>query len=483
MVEGTGQLHLFELPPSELVVLELNDDPFDDSPSPRRKNRRSRKDKLAHLPQRRIEFDVLPEEKHCDSCGCEKTKIGEDERRVLQYRPAVLEVEVHILPKYACPCCHQGVVSPPPPERILPRSIAGPGLISEIIVSKFGDHLPLYRQEDRFTRMGLHLSRSTLCDWTAAAADLLKPLYQRMLNRVLQSELIWTDDTPVRMLDPQAEGGSRLARFWVYVGDDQNQYSVYDFTESRKRDGPANFLLNYQGAMHADVYGGYDGIIIDSQGEIVRIACGSHIRRKFVDAKASGPRECAQILEWFRQLYDIEDRAHEFSAEDRRALRQLEALPILFKMKAYLDELKGRALPKSKLGQAVTYARNQWSAFRLYIEDGRRTIDNNISERTLRPQAIGRKNWLFMGHQSAGPRAAVLFTILAGAKRHRLEPWAYLTEVLIHLAGETDNLDALLPDRWAQAHPEHVLNYRLDESRQKRARQKSTRTARRRPPS
>lgn len=481
IVESTGQLHLFELPAIESPFPELEGDPFDDSAPRKKKKRRSRKDKLAHLPHRRIELDVSDEEKRCESCGGEKTKIGEDERCVLQYRPAVLEVEVHVLPKYACPGCHNGVVSPPPPERILPRSIAGPGLISEILVSKFGDHLPLYRLEDRFTRLGLFLPRSTLCDWVGAAADLLKPLYQRMLHRVLASGLIWTDDTPVRMLDPEAEGGSRLVRFWVYVGDDENPYSVYDFTTSRKRDGPASFLANYQGAMHADAYGGYDGIVLGSEGQIVRVACGAHIRRKFVEAKSNAPRESAQMLEWFRQLYDIEDRAREFSAEDRQALRQRESLPILAKMKARLDELSLRVLPKSSLGQAVSYALNQWSAFCQYVEDGRRTIDNNHSERTLRPQAIGRKNWLFLGHETAGPRAAVLFTILASAKRHRIEPWAYVTDVLVKLAAETTDLDALLPDRWAQAHPEHVLTYRLEESRQKRARQKAARTTRRRP--
>lgn len=476
--EADGQRHLFELEPGVLPLVE--DGALEEAPaSPRRKKRRSQKDKLANLPTRIIPLDVPEEDKHCGTCGREKAKIGDDERRVLNYRPAVLEVEVYVLPKYACSCCQEGVVSPPPPERILPRSIAGPGLISEILVSKFGDHLPLYRQEDRFTRLGLYLSRSTLCDWAKAAADLFKPLYDRMVKLVLGSDVIWTDDTSVRLLDSKAEGGSRLARFWTYISDDPVPYSVYDFTKSWKRDGPANFLKDYHGTMHADAYGGYDGIVSGSNGAIVRVACGAHIRRKFEQAKASAPRESAQMLEWFRQLYDIEDRAREFSPEDRCALRRLEALPILFKIKTHLHELKVRALPKSKLGQAVTYAQNQWSAFCLYVEDGRRTIDNNISERTLRPQAIGRKNWLFLGHESAGPRAAVLFTILAGAKRHHLEPWAYVTDVLVKLAAETDDLDALLPDRWAAAHPEQVLHYRLEESRQKRARQKAKRTARR----
>ena len=205
------------------------------------------------------------------------------------------------------------------------------------------------------------------------------------------------------------------------------------------------------------------------------MACWAHARRKFYEARSNAPREANQVLEWIRQLYDIEDRAQEWTAAERLALRQREAVPILDRIETYLDELSQRVLPKSALGKAVTYARNQRAALRQYVSDGRLTIDNNVSERTLRLQAIGRKNWEFLGSAAAGPRAAVLFTILAGAKRHHLEPWAYLRDVLLRLsAGETD-LESLLPDRWAASHPEHVLQYRVDESRRKAARQKGTR--------
>ena len=194
---------------------------------------------------------------------------------------------------------------------------------------------------------------------------------------------------------------------------------------------------------------------------------------------SNAPREANQVLEWIRQLYDIEDRARDFTPVERQVLRQLESVPILDRIEKYLDELSQRILPKSALGKAVTYARNQWAALRQYVSDGRLTIDNNVSERTLRLQAIGRKNWEFLGSAEAGPRAAVLFTILAGAKRHRLEPWAYLRDVLLRLsAGETD-LEPLLPDRWGANHPEHVLQHRLDESRRKATRQRESRQRRR----
>ena len=231
--------------------------------------------------------------------------------------------------------------------------------------------------------------------------------------------------------------------------------------------------------MHADAYGGYDHIYLGSNNSILEVACWAHARRKFFDATLSSPREAHQVLEWVGQLYDIEDRAREMSDQARKSLRKQEAEPVLDRIEAYLAELECRALPKSALGKAVSYAQNQWQALRRYTEDGRLSIDNNVSERTLRHQAIGRKNWLFLGSQQAGPRAAVLFTILAGAKRHRIEPWAYLREILLRLHGDDSRLDEMLPDRWAADHPEMVLTYRLEESRQKAARQRDRRRRRR----
>ena len=484
--EAEGQRHLFGEPegatPETPTGIETTAEP-EVAATPRATGRRAaRQLNLDGLPQKRIEHDVPDAEKVC-GCGRAKVRIGEDESKVLNYHPAVLEVEVHVLPKFVCPCCKDGVTSPPVPPRPLERALPGPGLLSFILVSKFSDHLPLYRQEDILLRHGLHIARSTLCDWVRGAAEVLTPLATRQKQLVLRSPLLWTDDTTVRLLDREAEGGSRLARFWTYIGDDEHPYAVYDFTLSRVRDGPADFLKHYAGYLHADAYSAYDGIYLDSGGRIIEIACGAHLRRKFFDARGNAPADSALMVDRFRQLYDIEDRARELSVAERAALRQAEAVPILTRMKTHLDELTARpVLPKSSLGKAVTYARNQWEAFCRYTTDGRLTIDNNVSERTLRTQAIGRKNWMFLGHEQAGPRAAVLCTIIAGAKRHRLEPWAYLTDVLLHLATEEEpDLDQLLPDRWAAVHPEHVLQHRLDESRQQRSRQQQRRAARRNP--
>jgi transposase len=484
VLEGKGQQHLFDLNPPDVVEASA---PLDSQESRQdiaghtRRYPGQRELDLSRLPHRRHEQDLPDSEKICSGCGRMKDRIGEDVTRILEYVPSKLEVHEHVRPKYACRFCKDGVLSPPPPERPVARGIAGPGLIAQIVVSKFGDHLPLYRQEDIFVRHGLHLSRSTLCDWVSAAAELLEPLYERQRQLTLQSAVLWTDDTPVTVL-VGGEEGSRQGRFWTYVGDDEHPYSVYHFTMSRSRDGPQSFLQTFRGYLHADAYGGYDGVFLGPGSEVVEVACWAHARRRFFDARKSSPREAHQVLDEIGQLYDIEDRARPLSATARWELRNREAIPILDRLDAYLAQLAPRVLPKSALAKAITYARNQWVALRCYTKDGRLTIDNNTSERTLRHQAIGRKNWLFLGSRDAGPRAAVLYTILAGAKRHRIEAWTYVRELLMRLHADDEQLEEMLPDRWAARHPEAVLTYRLEESRNKAAAQRDRRRRRRAQP-
>jgi transposase len=478
LVEAPGQGHLFELADVDAICDPLPEPPGREARTPPQP-RRSRKPDYDRLPQVRIEHDVPEAEKTCSHCGETKARIGADEARVLQFIPARFELHVHVLPKYACSHCRDGVTAPSPPPRPVRGCIAGPGLLSEIIVSKFAQHSTLYRYEDISTRYGLHLSRSTLCDWVGKVADLLGPPYERQRQRVHQAEVLWTDDTPVTVLGGQ-KPGSHTGRFWVYIGPNASPYDVYDFTENRKRDGPALFLQDYAGHLHADAFSGYDGIYTDSGGRIIEVACWAHARRKFFDARSSSPAEASLILEMIRRLYEVEDRARPLDDAARAATRQDQAVPILQRLRVALDRLSSTLLPKSALAKAVTYALNQWDALCRYTEDGRLTIDNNAAERRLRDQAIGRKNWLFLGNQQAGSQAAVIGTVVAGAKRHRLEPWAYLSEVILQLAVDAgpESLERLLPDRWAVANPQHILSHRLEESRQK-AQRRDQRRARR----
>jgi transposase len=477
LIEAPGQGHLFELDTAPSAPLPAVP-PARDRGIPARK-RKLRKPDYDQLPQVRIEHDLPEAEKICSHCGEAKACIGQDEARVLEFIPAHFEMHVHILPKYACSHCRDGVVSPETPPRPVSGCIAGAGLLAQVVVSKFSDHLPLYRFEDISARHGLYLSRSTLCDWVRNVADLLRPLYELEKELVRKGPVIWTDDTPVTVLGGE-KGGSHKGRFWVYIGPAEFPYDVYDFTENRKRDGPAQFLANYAGYLQADAFSGYDGIFTGSDGQVLEVACWAHARRKFFDARLSSPAEASLILEIIRRLYEVEDRARPLDNDGRRAIRQTEATPILGRLREELDRLSTKLLPKSALAQAVTYALNQWQALCRYTQDGRLTIDNNVSERRLRDQAIGRKNWLFLGSDEAGPRAAVLCTIIAGAKRHRLEPWAYLREVILQLSVDAspEFLARLLPDRWASEHPEHVLDHRLEESRQKAQRRDQRRASR-----
>jgi hypothetical protein len=363
-----------------------------------------------------------------------------------------------------------------PEPKLVEGGRYGFGVAAEVLNNKFALHLPLYRQQDLLASAGVEFSRSTLCDLVRVAAERLQPLAEQMRRWVLQSELLWTDDTPVPLI---IDGGTQQARFWTYLGDASHPYDVYDFTTSRKRDGPATFLRGFRGYLHADAYGGYDGVYLDSKGGIIEVACWAHARRKFFDARNAQPREAHQAMSWIQQLYDIEDRALGSDPQTRQTLRLREAVPILNRMEAWLKEQAPRALPKSLLGKAITYAHNQWQALQRYTEDGRLTIDNNPSERRLRAQAIGRKNWLFLGSEQAGPRAAVFYTILSSAKRHDLDTWAYLRDVLERLARGEANLDDLLPDRWKQAHPESVRTYRQHEREAKSAAKRLRRQRRR----
>jgi hypothetical protein len=324
-----------------------------------------------------------------------------------------------------------------------------------VLTSKYCDHLPLYRQEFMLARHGVELSRKTLCGWVLKTADKLGPLVEAMKREALASAVVHTDDTPVRV---QGDGkdGPFTGRFWVYVGDDAHPYTVYDYTPSRKRDGPAEFLGEYKGYLQADAFGGYDGIY--TSGDVVEVACWAHARRKFYDARSTDPNRAHRVLAWIRQLYDVEKDAKKLDAERRRALRQEKSKP-LFEgaentkgFKDWLDEQQPNVLPKSPIGEAVNYALNNWTALTRYLDDGILDIDNNAAEQALRGIAIGRKNWLFLGSNRGGRAAAVHYTLIQSAKRHGIDPFAYLRDILLRITTDPPAaLRELFPARWKAA--------------------------------
>jgi transposase len=346
------------------------------------------------------------------------------------------------------------VIAAPKPAMPIAKGLPGPGLLAHLIVSKCVDHLPLHRLARVYERQGVFLHRSTLSDWLAACADLLRPLYDLMVGVVLQSRALHTDDTTVKMQELVTHLLS-TARFWVYLGDAAHPYNVFDFTVNRKRDGPQRFLADYQGYLHADAFSGYDGLYLPdprtAQARIIEVACNAHARRKFYEARGSDALRSHQALAYYRQLYELERAAKDFSDAQRRQMRQDLAVPILEQFHHWLLTQRPDVLPKSPMAEAVGYALNNWAALVRYTEAGFLAIDNNVAEREMKRIAIGRKNWLTVGSPRGGQTAAVLFSFTSTCQRLAVEPWRYLRDVLERLPGcPAERLAELLPDEWAR---------------------------------
>jgi transposase len=463
LVDAPGQQRLFGTDGTALVAAQLaSAGPTEEPTEPKRKGSHGRRQIPEHLPRTEVPHDVPPEARVCE-CGREKVRIGEDVSEQLDYVPGRVVVYRHVYPKYACSCCKDGVTSAPPAASPIERGMAGPGLLAYIVVNKFSDHLPTYRQQDIFARHGIFLARSTLCDWLAQCAQGLRPLVELMRRRVLKSLVINADETPVSVLDPTRDS-TRTGYFWTYIGSGSHPYTIYDYRDSRSRDGPAKILKDFRGYLQTDAYASYESVVLDSDGRIIPVGCWAHARREFFDARLNEPRGAHYVIGLVAQLYDIEDEIRLQSPEARLAARQERSVPILDRLEVFLREQRDSALPKSQYGKAITYALNHWPELRRFTESAVLEIDNNIAERTLRLCAIGRKNWLFVGSDRGGETAATCLSILAGAKRHRIEPFAYVRDLLVAIsAGEVD-WNMLLPDAWIAAHPEHVLNYRRDEA-------------------
>ena len=404
-----------------------------------------------HLPRIEIEHDLADAEKPCPCCGEMRQRISREVSEQLEYLPASFKVLRHVRHTYACKRCETTAVDPQiataakPPQPI-DKGLAGPGLLAYVITSKLGDHLPLYRLEHIFERQDVSIARSTMCAWLQAAAELVQPLVSLMGDRVRRSRAIHTDETVVPVQAP-GTGRCRKGRIWTYIGDHPNPYIVYHYTPDRTRAGPSTWLAGYKGYLQADAYGGYDGIY--HTGDVTEVACWAHARRKFFDAQSTDGRRSAEMLAMVGELYDVERRAKDLGESARLELRRRESVPILERIKAWLDDEGQIVLPRSPMAGAIGYALNQWEALSVYATQGFLAIDNNAAERALKRVAIGRKNWLFAGNDRGGQTAATLYTLIASAERHGVDPQRYLTSVLAKIASTpAGELDQFLPDVW-----------------------------------
>jgi transposase len=373
----------------------------------------------------------------CPACGGALKPLGEDISEMLEYVPSRFKVIRHIRPKLACSHCDQ-IVQATAPARPIARGLAGPGLLAHVLVSKYADHLPLYRQSQIYARSGIDLERSTLADWVGGAHQLLSPLIDALGEHVLSGAHLHADDTPYPVLAPGA-GKTKIARIWTYVRDERSWGSTvpaavwFRYTSDRKGIHPHAHLSRFTGALHADGYAGFDRLF--GSGRIQEIACWAHARRKFFDLhEATGSPVAKEALDRIGALYGIESEIRGRPADERRAVRQARAGPLLDDLRTWLLATTRRLSKKSDALSAIRYSLSRWEALCRYRDDGRAEIDNNAAERALRTIALGRKNHLFAGADTGGERAAGIYSLIGTAKLNDIDPEAYLRYVLERIA-------------------------------------------------
>jgi transposase len=403
----------------------------------------------AELPREEI---VHQNPAACPDCGGKLRHLADDVAEMLEYVPSHFKVIKHVRPKHSCASC-QRIVQPSAPSRPIERGIAGPGLLAHVLVSKYGDHLPLYRQSQIYAREGIDLDRSTLADWVGGASALLEPLVRAIERYVFAAHKIHGDDTPVPVLFP-GRGTTKQGRLWTYVRDDRPAGStdppavVFRYSPDRKGERPRAHLAHFTGVLQADAYAGFDQLYGE---KIKEAACWAHVRRKFYDIHVALASPVAlEALERIGRLYKIEEEIRGHAPHERQLARHARAQPELRDLQNWLMTTTIAVSKKSELAKAARYALSNWTALTRYCDDGRIEIDNNAAERALRAVALGRKNWLFAGSDDGGERAAAIYSLIGTAKLNEIDPEAYLRHVLECIAEHPINrIDELLPWRLA----------------------------------
>jgi transposase len=400
-----------------------------------------------HLPREVRKY--LPKQAACPDCGGELKLLGEDVSEILEYVPERFKVIRQVRPKLTCAGCER-IVQAEAPSRPIQRGVAGPGLLAHVLVSKYCDHLPLYRQSEIYAREGVELERSTLADWVGGTSRLLEPLVEVLRRHVIAGGKLHADDTPVPVLAP-GNGKTKTGRLWTYVRDDRPAGDAtpaavwFAYSPDRKGEHPKAHLSEFTGTLQADGYAGFDAVY--EAGHIQEAACWAHVRRKFYDLHVAHKSQvAAEAMERIAALYAIEKEIRGHPAQQRREVRNARARPLLVTLKQWLEETLGKLSRKSDTALAVRYALSRWDALLRYVDDGRIEIDNNPAERALRTVALGRKNYLFAGSDAGGERAAAIYSLIGTAKLNGLDPEAYLRNVLSRIADHPINhIEELLP--------------------------------------
>lgn len=446
----------------ELVAQEATDEfstpPAADSP-PAPKKSPGRKRLPPHLQRRIVEHDLPQDEKHC-SCGAELQYIGTQSSEELEYVPAKLEVVEHRCKKYICadcvkskeidPAIHVTAKTATKPAALIPKSFASSGLLAYIAVAKFCDHLPLYRQEMMFQRLGIELSRQTMSGWMLQIGQAVIPLVNLLQDIILDYDVAFADETTVQVLNEPGRRAQSKSYMWCFLGGSPQQRAIlYEYHPTRAGENALHFFESYHGALHCDGYEGYAPLLRSPQ--VIGINCMAHVRRKFIEALPNGKEKgvAGSVVKMIRALYKIEESlvAQHADVQATYQTRQKHSQPLMEKLKAYLDEKAKTALPQSPVGKAITYALKRWPYLMNYLKDGRYEMDNNRTERAIKPFVTGRKNWLFSNSVAGAHSSARLFSLIETAKANQINPVAYLTHIFKELPNckHMADFEALLP--------------------------------------
>jgi len=436
------------------------------TPGQRQPAQRNRGALPPHLPRYEVIVDI--DDKSCPCCGGPLHVIGEDVSEMLDIVPAQYRVKVIRRPRYGCRGCEGAVVQAPAPERPLTGGIATEAVLAQVLVAKYSEHLPLYRQAQVFARHGIDLDRSTLANWVGRTCWWLRPLAELLLGTILSSPKIFADDTPVPVLDP-GRGRTKTGRLWAYARDDRPWHGpdppavVYVYSENRQGVHPRTHLAEFTGVVQVDGYSGFNRLAGEHPKGAVKLAfCWAHVRRKFYDFhQATASPIAAEALRRIAEVYAIEARIRGRPPDQRRHIRQTETKPLLDAMKTWLEAELGRISAKSTLAGAIGYALRHWQGLNLFLEDGRVEVDSNTVERTIRPIKLGRKNHLFAGSDGGAESWATIASLIQTAKLNDVEPFAYLRDVLERIVSgmtKANDLASLLPWAWKASQTQSTVN-------------------------